>query len=56
MSTAKTYNGLVLWGLEPLCYSMVYHDFSCDWVVLTMITVSDTLVREFIVHWLFMSA
>lgn len=53
---AETYNGLVFWRLEPLRYSMACHDFSCNGVVLTVITVFDTLVREFIVRWFLMSA
>lgn len=55
-SEAETYNGLVFWRLEPLHYSMVCHDFSCNGVVLTVITVFDTLVREFIVRWFLVSA
>lgn len=52
---AETYNGLVLWGLESLRHSVACHDFKCNGVVLTMITVFDTLVREFIVRWFLVS-
>jgi len=53
---AETYNGRVLWRLESLYHGVVCHDFKRNGIVLTMVTVLDTLVREFIVSWFFVSA
>lgn len=55
-SEVETYNGLVFWWLEPLCYSMACHDLSCNGIILAMVTILDALVRKFTVRWFLVSA
>jgi len=51
----RTHNGLIFGWLQALCFRMICHHLTCNWVISTMVSILNILVGKVIFDRFFMS-